>query len=156
SCSSRGTTSSPTPSCWTTGRSPSCSRRSTWPACAGVRTSRSSCSEHAMTQPGPEPGPQPGSEPGPPDPSPGHLAPLGPGALVGAGLLGLLLGWLWHPAAERLTGTAPVLAWSQALVLFFVAMVVGGVAFVTWRAVHVRREPLEAHQMVNRLVLARA
>ena len=98
--------------------------------------------------------PEPFSEPDPP--SPGHLAPLGPGALVGAGLLGLLLGWLWRPVAERLTGTAPVLSWTQALVLLFVALILGGLALGTWRTVHVRRQTLDAHQMVNRLVLARA
>lgn len=99
-------------------------------------------------------------EPPPPDPEPqrpeGHLSPLGPGPLAAAAVLGLVLGWLWHPVAERLTGTAPTLSWTQPAVLFFVAAILGAVAWTTWRAVHVRRERLEPHQAVNRLVLARA
>lgn len=108
-----------------------------------------------MRDPAPDDLPDPGSDPEPRDPE-GHLEPLGPGPLVGAGLLGLLAGWLWHPIAERLTGSAPVLGWTQAAVLFFVAALLGGVALVTWRAVQVRRERLEPGQAVSRLVLARA
>ncbi|WP_185994496.1 DUF3180 domain-containing protein [Nocardioides campestrisoli] len=105
----------------------------------------------------PDPGsPRPGEEPPDEPGGPSSLRPLGPGPLTAAVILGLVLGWLWHPVAERLTGTAPVLAWGQALALFFVALILGAVALVTWRAVHVRRERMEARRMVNRLVLARA
>lgn len=95
----------------------------------------------------------PDAEPPPPG---GQLSPLGPGPIAGSAVLGLVLGWLWHPVAERVTGTAPTLSWTQPAVLFFVAAILGAVAWLTWRAVHVRGERLEPHQAVNRLVLARA
>jgi MFS family permease len=92
-----------------------------------------------------------------PDPTPaGRLAPLGPGPMVAAFVLGLVGGWLWHPVAERVNGTAPMVGWTQGAVLFFVTAILGALALVTWRTVHVHRERLEARQAVNRLVLARA
>ncbi|WP_239456304.1 DUF3180 domain-containing protein [Nocardioides solisilvae] len=94
--------------------------------------------------------------PQPPEAPDGHLRPLGPGPLAGAAVLGLLLGWLWHPVARRVAGVAPLLSWTQGLLLLFVGAVLTVVAWVTWRTVHVRRERLGAQQMVNRLVLARA
>lgn len=71
-------------------------------------------------------------------------------------VVGLVFGWLLHPVAEQLRGTAPVITWVQPLTLFLVAAILGWTAWVTHRAVHVRREQLLAHQAVNRLVLARA
>ena len=67
-----------------------------------------------------------------------------------------MLGWLWHPVAERLSGTAPVVSWAQPAALWLVAVVIGITAWQTYRAVQVRRERLEPHRAVNRLVLARA
>lgn len=110
-----------------------------------------------MSSPSPGPAglPDPDDEP-PATPGPGSLRPMGPGPMTGAAVLGLLLGWLWRPVAERISGTAPVLSWTQGLLLLFAAAVLGAVAGVTWRAVHLRGERLGAAQMVNRLVLARA
>ena len=76
--------------------------------------------------------------------------------MVAAFVLGLVGGWLWHPVAERVNGTAPLVGWTQAAVLFFVAAIMGFLAWYTWQTVHVRGERLEPHQAVNRLVLARA
>jgi hypothetical protein len=73
-----------------------------------------------------------------------------------AAVLGLVGGWLLHPVAERLTGSAPVVAWLQGLVLFFVAAVLGGVTWATRRTLDGRAPRLEPRQEVNRLVLARA
>jgi hypothetical protein len=70
-------------------------------------------------------------------------------------VLGLAAGWVLHPAAERLRGTAPMVGWLQGAVLFFVAAVLWGVARHTSRT----RDDgvrLEAHRAVNRRVLARA
>lgn len=76
--------------------------------------------------------------------------------LTGWAVVGLVAGWLLHPLAERVWGTAPIVTWAQPLALFLVAGILGATAWVTWRAVHVRRERLDPQQAVNRLVLARA
>ena len=70
-------------------------------------------------------------------------------------IVGLVAGWVLHPVADRL-GTPPVVTWLQPVALFFVAAVLLATAWVTHRTLHVRREWLEPHRAVNRLVLARA
>jgi hypothetical protein len=92
-------------------------------------------------------------------PPPGHngsLRPTPPVVLAGWAVVGLAGGWLVHPLAERLSGTAPIVTWLQPLALLLVAAILGVTAHATWRAVQVRRERLQPHQAVNRLVLARA
>ena len=91
----------------------------------------------------------------PPEPE-GSLRPLSYAVVTIWAVVGLVLGWLWKPVAERLTDTAPVVSWAQPAALWLVA----GVMWITWwqtyRAVQVRHERLEPHRAVNRLVLARA
>lgn len=86
----------------------------------------------------------------------GSLRPTSPVTLAGWGVVGLAGGWLVHPVAERVADTAPVVTWAQPLALLLVAAILGATAHATWRSVHVRRERLEPHRAVNRLVLARA
>lgn len=86
----------------------------------------------------------------------GTLRPTSPLTLVGWSVAGLVGGWLLHPLSERLNGTAPVISWAQPLALYLVAAILGVTAHATWRSVHVRRQRLQPHQAVNRLVLARA
>ncbi len=86
----------------------------------------------------------------------GTLRPMGPAPLTVAAVIGLVGGWLLHPLADRMLGTAPIVSWAQPLALFLVAAILGATARVTWRAVHVRRERLDPDHAVNRLVLARA
>lgn len=91
------------------------------------------------------------------DPTPsGTLRPLSPGLLTGAAVVGLVAGWALHPLTERLGNVAPTVSWSQGLVLFFVAAILGATAWVTRRSVQGRGVRQEPHRMVNRLVLARA
>jgi hypothetical protein len=90
------------------------------------------------------------------EPSGGHLRPTSPAALTVWAVVGLIGGYVLHPLSERSGGTAPVVTWTQSLALFLGAAIVGATAWVTWRTVHVRRERLEPHRAVNRLVLARA
>jgi hypothetical protein len=71
-------------------------------------------------------------------------------------VVGLAGGWLVHPIAERVLGTAPIVSWVQSLALVLVAAILGGTAHATWRTVQVRHQRLQSHQAVNRLVLARA
>jgi Protein of unknown function (DUF3180) len=89
-------------------------------------------------------------------PSDGHLQPTSAGLVTAWAVAGLVGGWLLHPVAERISGTAPVVTWLQPIALFLVAAIVGGAAWATWRAVQVRREWLEPQKAVNRLLLARS
>ena len=86
----------------------------------------------------------------------GRLQPTSPGAVTAWAAVGLVGGWLLHPVAERAQGTAPIVTWLQPLALFLVAAILGATAWITWRQLQVRREWLEPHQAVNRLVLARS
>ncbi|GAA1954313.1 hypothetical protein GCM10009798_11880 [Nocardioides panacihumi] len=98
--------------------------------------------------------PDPPETPRPPDP--GHLQPTSPGSITVWAVVGLVFGWVLHPLAEQIHGTAPVVTWVQPLTLLLVAAILGWTAWATYRTVHVRRERLLANQAVNRLVLARA
>jgi hypothetical protein len=91
----------------------------------------------------------------PPEPE-GTLRPISYAVLTAWGLAGLALGWLWHPIAEKLTDTAPVVSWAQPGALWLVAVVMVITWWQTHRVVQVRHERLEPHQAVNRLVLSRA
>ena len=91
----------------------------------------------------------------PPEPE-GTLRPTSYAVVTAWAVAGLVLGWLFHPLAERLTGTAPVISWAQPAALWLVAVVIGITAWQTHRAVQLRRERLEPHRAVNRLVLGRA
>ncbi|MCY7396299.1 MAG: DUF3180 domain-containing protein [Nocardioides sp.] len=98
----------------------------------------------------PEPGRPDGAGPA------GSLSPTPVRALLQCVVVGLVLGWLVRPAVERLGGTAPIVTWGQPAALALVAVILGATAWLTHRAVHVRRQRLEPHQAVNRLVMARA
>lgn len=76
--------------------------------------------------------------------------------LAGWAIAGLVLGWLLHPAAERLGRTAPVVSWAQPLALLLVAAILAYTAWSTRRLLRLRPDLLLPHQAVNRLVLARA
>lgn len=91
----------------------------------------------------------------PPEPT-GHLRPTSARAITVCVVAGLALGWAVHPVASELAGRPPLVSWTQALALVLVAAIMGFLAWHTWQTVHVRGERLEAHQAVNRLVLARA
>jgi hypothetical protein len=95
-----------------------------------------------------------GPEP-PPDP-PGRIRTTTPGAIIGFSLVGLVLGWLVRPVTVRMSGTAPTVGWAPVVTLAFVAAVLGATAWSTYRTVHRRRERIEPHHAVNRLVLAKA
>jgi Protein of unknown function (DUF3180) len=90
------------------------------------------------------------------EPPGGHLQPTSAGLVTTWAVAGLVGGWLLHPVAERVSGTAPVVTWLQPIALFLVAAILGAAAWATWRAVHVRREWLEPQRAVNRLLLARS
>ena len=95
-----------------------------------------------------------GEEPDGPPPE-GRLRPTSPGTVGGSVIAGLVAGWLLHPVTDRL-GTPPVVSWLQPVALLFVGAVLLAAARATHRTLHVRREWLEPHRAVNRLLLARA
>jgi len=99
--------------------------------------------------------PDPDEPDEPPEPE-GRLRPTSYAVVAAWAAAGLVLGWLWHPVAERLSGTAPVVSWAQPGALWLVAVAIAITWRQTHRAVQIRRERLEPHQAVNRLVLARA
>jgi hypothetical protein len=98
------------------------------------------------------PDPEPGGEP----PASGSVQPTRGGVVTGFALVGLVLGWLLRPASLRLDGTAPTVGWTPVLSLLFVAAVVAVVAWSTNRSLQRRRERMEPHRAVNRLVLAKS
>jgi len=96
-------------------------------------------------------------EPDSQDPQPtGSLRPTSPGAVTAWAVVGLVGGWVLHPLSEQARGQALLVQWVQPAALLLLAVAVGITAWQTWRAVQVRREHLEPHQAVNRLVLGRA
>jgi hypothetical protein len=103
---------------------------------------------------GPDPHPRGDRDP---DGEPtGTLRPITPGAVTAWGVAGLVGGWLLHPVSEELRGQALLVQWVQPAALLLLAVAVGTTAWHTWRTVQVRRERVEPHQAVNRLVLGRA
>lgn len=89
-------------------------------------------------------------------PSPGHVRPTGLGPLVAWAAVGLLVGWLVRPVAQRVLDEAPVVTWLPVAALYLVAVILAAAAWSTWRTVHVHRRRMEPHRAVNRLVLAKA
>ncbi len=92
----------------------------------------------------------------PPPPLEGRLRPMGPGALIAWGLVGLVAGWLFHSLLNRGTGVPPTVSWGQPLTLLLVAAILWATAWSTRRTVQQRTSRLSPHQFVNRLALARA
>jgi hypothetical protein len=94
-------------------------------------------------------------DPAPP-PVEGRIRPTGPGPLVVIGLVGLVVGWSVRGQAIRNDAPAPSVSWLAVGVAFFVAAVVAGMAYLTWRTVHREHLRLTAQQGVARLVLGKA
>lgn len=99
---------------------------------------------------------QPPDGPGGPEGPVGSVRPTTPAAPVLAGCLGLVAGWAIRPVALARDLAVPGVSWLQVLVLGFVAAVVTGTAWLTWRQLQVQRFRIEAHRAVNRLLLARS
>jgi len=91
-----------------------------------------------------------------PDPPQGRILPTGPGPLVTAGVIGLVLGWLIRPLALRFDWAEPNVSFTAIGALFFVAAIIGATAYGTRRTVRRNRQDLAHHQAVNRLVLGKA
>jgi len=103
----------------------------------------------------PESGHQPDEEPDR-EPPRGTIEVTGPGPLVVAGVIGLVLGWSIRPLALRFGYAEPAVSFTAIGGLFFVAAIIGGTAYVTRRTVRSSRFDLAHHQAVNRLALGKA
>jgi hypothetical protein len=86
----------------------------------------------------------------------GRIHPTGPGPLVIAGVIGLVVGWSVRPLCLRLGYTEPEISLLSVGLLFFAAAIIGGSAYLTRRTVQRDRFALAHHQAVNRLVLGKA
>ena len=89
-------------------------------------------------------------------PAEGRLRTTGPALVAGWALAGLVLGRLLRPLLTELDRTAPQVGWLQVGALYLLAAALGAVALATHRALQLRRERLQPHEAVNRLVLAKA
>ncbi|HET8561594.1 MAG TPA: DUF3180 domain-containing protein [Marmoricola sp.] len=72
------------------------------------------------------------------------------------GVVGLVAGWAIRPLSLGLGTTEPDVTWLAIGLVFFMAAVVGGAAYLTWRTLHRQRRRLPANRAVNRLVLGKA
>lgn len=95
-----------------------------------------------------------GDDPAPP-PVEGRIRPTGPGPLVVVGLVGLVAGWAVRGVAIRSGAAAPGVSWLAVGTAYFVAAVVAGIAYLTWRTVQREHLRLTAQQGVARLVLGK-
>ena len=99
--------------------------------------------------------PPTGDDPAPPQPPGGRIRPTGPGPLVVVGLVGLVIGWALRGQAIRRDAPVPTVSWLAVGTAGFVAAVVAGVAYLTWRTVHREHRRLSPQQGVARLVLGK-
>lgn len=95
------------------------------------------------------------SDGGDPEEPRGTVGPTGPAGPSIFAAVGLLAGWAVRPLSIRAGAAEPRVTWLAIGLVWFLAAVVGGAAWATWR---VRRERLrlEPHRAVNRLVLGKA
>lgn len=95
-------------------------------------------------------------DPEPPRPGPGRMRPTGWRVLAGAAAIGVVLGSAVRPVAARLDEPAPTVGLLQVGALYFLAAVLVALAWHTWRTVQRGSGRLEAHQAVNRLLIAKS
>lgn len=98
-------------------------------------------------------GPPPGR---PSRPDRGSIRPTTPAVPVLTACASLLVGWSLRPLALYAGHDAPSVTWLQAAVIAFLAVVLAGTAWLTWRELQVERRWLEPHRAVNRLLMAKS
>lgn len=76
--------------------------------------------------------------------------------LAVVGLVGLAVGGVVRPLVERGGGVAPTVSWAAPLTLVFLAAVLGGLAWTTYRTIHQQRRSIEPQRAVNLLVFGKA
>ena len=104
----------------------------------------------------PDFGPDFDDEDGEPEEPQGRIRTTGPGPLVVAGVIGLVLGWAIRPLCIRFDYPEPNVSLTSIAALVFVAATIGATAYLTRRTVRRSRTDLAHHAAVNRLVLGKA
>lgn len=89
-------------------------------------------------------------------PDRGSIGPTTPAVPVLTACVSLVVGWLLRPLALYAGHDAPRVGWLQVAVIGFLALVIAGTAWVTWRELQVQRHWLEPHRAVNRLLMAKS
>lgn len=84
-----------------------------------------------------------------------RVGPTSAAAITTCVVLGLVGGWALRPLTQRYADSSPLVSWSQVAALALVAAFLAAVAWSTRRTI-ARRQLLEPHRAVNRLVLAKA
>ena len=70
--------------------------------------------------------------------------------------IGLVIGLLVRPLAERLESSPPRVGWGAAATLFVVAVVVGALAWSTWQSLHKKHERMTSDHAAKMLALSRS
>ncbi|MGH3454920.1 MAG: DUF3180 domain-containing protein [Nocardioidaceae bacterium] len=86
----------------------------------------------------------------------GRLRTTAATTLAIVGLIGLAVGGVIRPLIERGNGVAPTVPWAASLTLAFLAAVLGGLAWTTYRTIHQHRRRIEPQRAVNLLVFGKA
>jgi xanthosine utilization system XapX-like protein len=86
----------------------------------------------------------------------GRLRTTAATTLAIVGLIGLAVGGVIRPLIERGNGVAPTVPWAASMTLAFLAAVLGGLAWTTYRTIHQHRRRIEPQRAVNLLVFGKA
>ena len=70
--------------------------------------------------------------------------------------IGLIVGLLIRPIADRLESSPPRVGWGAATTLFVVAVVVGSLAWSTWQSLHKKHERMTSDHAAKMLALSRS
>jgi hypothetical protein len=70
--------------------------------------------------------------------------------------IGLTIGLLIRPIADRLESSPPRVGWGAATTLFVVAVVVGSLAWNTWQSLHKKHQRMTSDHAAKMLALSRS
>jgi hypothetical protein len=86
----------------------------------------------------------------------GRLRTTSAATLAVVALVGLAIGGVIRPLIERGGGIAPTVPWAAPLTLCFLAAVLLGLAWTTYRTIHQHHRRIEPQRAVNLLVFGKA
>ncbi|MGH3357938.1 MAG: DUF3180 domain-containing protein [Nocardioidaceae bacterium] len=88
--------------------------------------------------------------------NPPRLRRLSAATLAIVAAIGLVVGRAIRPVLEHLDRIAPTVPWTASFALFFLAAVLGWLAYSTYQSLHKRHERIAADRAIRLLVLAKA